>query len=75
MNWRNSGQLPRELVLVRKPLEDRVVRLEQDLEQAELRGEFTMLRVLESLRAEHQRALDGASRAVDQRDQEKPCYR
>ena len=46
-----------ELELVRKPLEDRVARLEQDLEQAELRGELTMLRALESLRAEHQRAL------------------
>ena len=47
-----------ELELVRKPLEDRVARLEQDLEQAELRGELTMLRALESLRAEHQRALE-----------------
>ena len=35
-----------------------MARLEQDLEQAELRGELTMLRALESLRAEHQRALE-----------------
>ena len=32
-----------ELELVKKPLEDRLACLEQDLEQAELRGELTML--------------------------------
>ena len=46
-----------ELELVKKPLEDRVARLEQELEQAELRGELTMLRAVENLRVEHQQAL------------------
>ena len=47
-----------ELERVKKPLEDRVARLQQDLEQAELRGELAMFRALENARAEHQRALE-----------------
>ena len=52
-----ASRATRELELVRKPLEDRVVHLERDLEQAEMKGELTMLRALESLRAEHQQSL------------------
>ena len=46
-----------ELEQVKKPLEDRVARLERELEQTELRGELTMLRAVENLRVEHQQAL------------------
>ena len=46
-----------ELGLVKKPLEDHLARLEQDLEQAELRGKLTMLRALDGLCTEHQKAL------------------
>ena len=48
-----ASRATRKLELVRKPLEDRVVHLERDLEQTEMKGELTMLRALESLRAEH----------------------
>ena len=47
-----------ELERIKKPLEDRVARLQQDLEQAELRGELAMFRALENARVEHQRALE-----------------
>ena len=55
-----------ELGRVKKPLEDRLARLEQDLEQAGLRGELTMLRALDSLRAEHRKALEREAERADE---------
>ena len=54
----------------KESLQDRVASLQQELEQAELKAELNMLRTLDHLRAEHQRAMEREAERVDQWIQE-----